>query len=228
MSISILNRGASSGLTSIIRVNGLGETDTVTASNGDKIKRGVWVDGHHEITGIKDLGAWTVTATNGAKTATQDVLIEVIGLYEIEMDFLDYLYKYGTVFVGDIVPQNGGVTLQDDNIFLNRTSSSRQGFYFSEPIDVTEYDQLSFLADATYTGEVGIMLALMSSPSITTGLVKYVAWDPSVLGGFTKTEEVLTMDVSQMNGTYYVAIFSGAATYVTGTSKANIYKVWRK
>ena len=34
---------------------------------------------------IRDMGAWTVTAMNGEKTATQDVLVDVITDYEIEM-----------------------------------------------------------------------------------------------------------------------------------------------
>lgn len=88
MSISILNRGGiSGGLTGIIRVNGLGETDTVTASKNGVIKNGVWnaAESRHEISGIKELGTWTVTATDGESTKTQDVLIEVIGIYHIQM-----------------------------------------------------------------------------------------------------------------------------------------------
>ena len=34
---------------------------------------------------IRDFGTWTVTATDGAKTATQDVLVDVMTEYEIEM-----------------------------------------------------------------------------------------------------------------------------------------------
>ena len=34
---------------------------------------------------IKDYGTWTVTATDGTNTATQDVLVDVITKYEIEM-----------------------------------------------------------------------------------------------------------------------------------------------
>lgn len=37
------------------------------------------------ISKIKDYGTWTVTATDGTKTATQDVLVDVITEYEIEM-----------------------------------------------------------------------------------------------------------------------------------------------
>lgn len=38
-----------------------------------------------EISPIRDLGTWTVTATDGVQTATQDVLVDVITEYEIEM-----------------------------------------------------------------------------------------------------------------------------------------------
>lgn len=37
------------------------------------------------ISKIKDYGTWTVTATDGINTATQDVLVDVITEYEIEM-----------------------------------------------------------------------------------------------------------------------------------------------
>lgn len=37
------------------------------------------------ISKIKDYGTWTVTATDGVQTATQDVLVDVITEYEIEM-----------------------------------------------------------------------------------------------------------------------------------------------
>lgn len=94
MSISILNRGASGGLTARIIVSGLSEADTVTASNGSNTKNGVWnaEDNCHEITKIKELGTWTVTATNGTYTKMQDVLVEVIGLYEIEVSYFDPVF----------------------------------------------------------------------------------------------------------------------------------------
>ena len=42
------------------------------------------IDGHM-ISKIRDFGTWTVTATDGTSTATQDVLVDVITNYEIEM-----------------------------------------------------------------------------------------------------------------------------------------------
>lgn len=47
------------------------------------------------IDGIRDFGTWTVTATNGTKTATQDVLVDVITEYEITMAYRFYLYNEG-------------------------------------------------------------------------------------------------------------------------------------
>ena len=45
---------------------------------------------------IRDFGTWTVTATDGTNTATQDVLVDVITEYEIEMDLIKpYLYRNG-------------------------------------------------------------------------------------------------------------------------------------
>lgn len=44
---------------------------------------------------IRDFGTWTVTATDGTKTATQDVLVDVITEYEIEMDYKLWLYRDG-------------------------------------------------------------------------------------------------------------------------------------
>lgn len=116
MSISILNRGASGGMTASIIVNGLSETDIVTASNGSKTKNGVWnaTDRCHEINGITDLGLWTVTATNGERTDTQDVLIEVIGLHEIEMDYKLYALKlsaYPSGYSSYNVSESGVISL---------------------------------------------------------------------------------------------------------------------
>ena len=88
MSLSVLNRGGiSGGLTAIIRVNGLSEADTVTASKDGVIKTSRWISAEslHEISGIRETGAWNVTAINGAQTKTQIVQMDVIGLYEIQM-----------------------------------------------------------------------------------------------------------------------------------------------
>lgn len=119
MSISILNRGASGGLTASIFVEGLSESDTVTVNNGSKTKQGVWNSekSRHEITKIKDLGTWTVTATNGEKTITQDVLVDVISEYKVKMafEFLTYFPAKESDWV-----ENGGTFLFGDGLYQPR------------------------------------------------------------------------------------------------------------
>lgn len=44
---------------------------------------------------IRDFGTWTVTATDGTDTYTQDVLVDVITEYEIEITKKLYLYRDG-------------------------------------------------------------------------------------------------------------------------------------
>ena len=128
MSISILNRGASGGMTASIKVNGLSESDIVTASNGSKNKNAMWnADGYHEINGIKDLGLWTVTATNGEDTTTQNILIEAIGLYEIAMSYIDPVFannswdKIIKACQTNKVPDTWNVGDQKDMVINNST-----------------------------------------------------------------------------------------------------------
>lgn len=87
----------SGGMYASIFITGLSETDTVTATLGDKTKTAVWnsTKSRHEITGIGDKGMWTVAATDGTRTKTQDVLIDAPADFEIEMPFdANYLMLY--------------------------------------------------------------------------------------------------------------------------------------
>lgn len=48
-----------------------------------------------EVSPIREFGTWTVTATDGVYTKTQDVLVDVITEYEIEITKKLYLYRNG-------------------------------------------------------------------------------------------------------------------------------------
>ena len=80
----------SGGMYASIFIVGLSETDTVTATLGDKTKTAVWnsEESRHEITKIGEQGMWTVTATNGKDTTTQDVLVDAAAEYEINMTYV--------------------------------------------------------------------------------------------------------------------------------------------
>lgn len=99
MSLNVLTQGGGTGgETASIFVTGLSEADTVTATKDGKTIAAKWnsAESRFEITKIKDYGMWTVTATDGEQTATQDVLVDVAMDYEIEMEFgKRWLYRSG-------------------------------------------------------------------------------------------------------------------------------------
>lgn len=242
MSISILNRGASGGMTASIIVKGLGEADTVTASNGSKTKNGVWnaTENHHKINGIKDLGLWTVTATNGVDTKTQDVLIEVIGLYEIEMFYRLYLYRDGDqcedvtggwvkTTAGDFYGYKflGTVRFNDDNIYVAvDPSGSSQVLPFANTvnkIDISQYTKIKVeYANATCgknDPERMARLCLASSVGVASWQ-NYNVLDDSIelaVGNGT-----LELDISSVSDPVFVVITASADHGIS----ANIKKVW--
>lgn len=87
---------------------------------------------HHTIK-IKEYGLWTVTATNGEKTTTQDVLVDAAVEYEIEMGYRLWLYREGEEFedvTGGWLPYSSG-TQQQYAVFQTKNE-----------IDTTQYEYL--------------------------------------------------------------------------------------
>ena len=76
------NSDGAVGLYDLVTKSFFGNAGTGTFIAGAEIPQ--TIDGFL-IDKIKDFGTWTVTAANGTKTATQDVLVDVITEYEIEM-----------------------------------------------------------------------------------------------------------------------------------------------
>ena len=148
-----------------ILVTGLSETDTVTAMKDGKTVNGVWssTESRFEISKIRELGTWTVTATDGSKTATQDVLVDAATEYEILMDLYKlWLYREGEECEGvtggwthkrqesnnsNGTWTGGTVTLSKntDNMLLSVTASSSYQsavLVHQTPVDLTGYTKL--------------------------------------------------------------------------------------
>lgn len=70
------------GLYDIVNSSFYKNSGTGVFTGGSEVQETVF---GHLISKIKDFGTWTVTATDGTKTATRDVLVDVITDYEIEM-----------------------------------------------------------------------------------------------------------------------------------------------
>jgi hypothetical protein len=155
MSLSVKTQGGVGGMTASIFVTGLSESDTVTASYGDKTKVAVWnsTESRHEITGIGDKGMWTVTATNGDETKTQDVLVDGAFEYEIEMYFKLWLYREGDEcedvtggWVGKVFASDfnglGSFAKGDTSLQMTSAANKSAGFFTANKIDLTLYSTL--------------------------------------------------------------------------------------
>lgn len=91
----MVGSGGTKNISSVV-ITGLESTDTITCTKDGKIYPATWNDTaqHWEIVGLP-LGTFTITATNGTKTKTETVLIDITGVYEIEIDYKLWLYKDG-------------------------------------------------------------------------------------------------------------------------------------
>ena len=93
----IANRviGGNGGETASIFVTGLSATDTVTATKDGKSYSGKWNRTAWVFLKLKEYGTYTITATDGTNTTTQDVLVDMATKYEVAMGYeTNTLYLY--------------------------------------------------------------------------------------------------------------------------------------
>lgn len=117
--------GGGKNISSIV-ITGLSSTDTVTCTKDGKSYTATWDETaqYWKIVGLP-LGTFTLTATNGTKTKTETVLIDIAGLYEIEMALKLWLYRYGdeckdiTGGYDTVVQSQASLTKGDDALVLS-------------------------------------------------------------------------------------------------------------
>lgn len=162
MSLSVLTRGGGyGGLFASIFVTGLSENSVVTATKDGVTKNGVWnaTENRFEITKIKDLGTWTITATDGKNTATQDVLVDMITDYEIEMSYFKglWLYNKGDECVditggweATISVRNKGTLTKNDTYFRLKANTGNMAVVTQKVIPITQYKTINFRFVSAY------------------------------------------------------------------------------
>lgn len=186
---------------------------------------------------IRDLGTWTVTATNGTNTATQDVLVDVITEYDIEMTYKLWLYKNGdecTDVTGGwsvITSSTGTMSKQDDGIQIN--VGPGDGTYcnigIANTIDVTEYSKLTMrTSEVTYlhcSAVVGLTLCTGTTPVKTTAYYTRPSASTSTLK--ISPDDLVVEDISSMTGSYNVVLVceTGGA-YSDSKINYKVYEVW--
>lgn len=107
----------------------------------------------HLIDGLKEYGTYTVTATDGKNTITQDVLVDVATQYDIQMTLSGTLYLYnlgdecedvtgGWQQTSDYGANSGSFVKNSDNIQLNTVALSGMNMGSSKKISRGSYTKL--------------------------------------------------------------------------------------
>lgn len=206
------NSDGAIGMYDLITNTFYGNSGTGTFNAGPEIPQ--TIDGFL-IKPIRDFGTWTVTATNGEKTDTQDVMVDAITEYEIEMS----LYKLWLYRNGDECEDISGGWSVNDNI--NWANYSTRGFVSkgetiklwansnnrvsavqtSNPIDLTGFSKLIFrFGNPSGTSSIAFGFASTTSGNINENYLvppaKYM-WDT------TTPVNTYELDISSLNGFYY-------------------------
>lgn len=188
-------------------------------------------NGCYEITGIVDRGMWTVTATDGEDTATQDVLVDSAADFEIEMNITKlWLYREGDEcedVTGGWIASAGSpgtpiTEKRDDSLYVkftanNVTTSAR--FTTANAVDLTDYSKIYFDVEMTqtYPYKTPFILLLDGSKEI-----EVYAPAPSS----TVPRTIIEYDVSSLN----TAVSPSVKAYTGGNYYAEItlYNCWLK
>ena len=205
---NMVGGGGGKNVSSII-ITGLSSTDTVTCTKGGKSYTVTWdeTDQHWEIIGLP-LGTITITATNGTKTITETVLIDIAGVYEIEMSFVLWLYKENKEY-SDVTGgwSNTGYTAgtytiysgikNDTNLYVYHEESPHRPHMFGtqNKIDLSPYTKIKATGKVTgvYNNAWGIKFSLLTSKNMQD---PYKSNHLATLGDFTTEIDISNVDIS--------------------------------
>lgn len=231
--------------TASIKVTGLSQSDTVTAAMGSKTKTATWVtDGScWLIDGIRDFGTWTVTATNGTQTATQDVLVDVITEYEITMAYRFYLYNEGdecedvtggwvstpiqsTQRIWDF--GNTTKTKNPDSLQISSVGPSSVGsFYTANKIPIGEYSKLMAAVDFANGGTIESTILWLQLWEVTpAGQIFRTSRELLYTPTETSGSIILGLPISDSAGEFYILIGNGNISSTSWTCDAKFKTIW--
>lgn len=201
---------------------------TCTCANGTKIYTAKDTSGQW-IFRIPSAGAWTVTATDGTNTKSQEVSItaeqqaEKITLAYWNGELYDAGNQYTDVTGGWVRHGTGGtVTFNDDNIYLETLQDYSFGTVdTTNAVDLTDFATLKVTASATNRSYMlGKVIVYTKNTEGKETIAASASLDSSA------TETVTSLDVSALSGAYYVRIQSaGYNTSYYATGKFKVTKV---
>lgn len=208
-------------------VLGLSETvivSAVTPSNNTITPE--WIYGMWLFNNLNEYGTYTITATNGIKTISQEVLIDMAVECTIKMAYEPMLYLYGDECedvtggwrVGDI---SGGTCEKDFNCIFLINNNNWQSLVTTNTIDLSPYSKVKVLLYlGSYDGTPKFDLKITTNAGGDSGTVAHNYVD------LTIGEQIIEVDVSSLNSHYYVSLQPNATTTSDTSQVVIVEKVW--
>ena len=231
------NSDGSVGLYDLVSNTFFGNSGTGTFTAGPEIPQ--TIDGFL-ISKIKDYGTWTVTATDGTNTATQDVLVDSAMQYDIELSYIPWLYRNG-----DPCENITGGWTNDDYTFTTwgssytrfqvtqtdeyMDSSATSGYTLAgtfNAIDLTNYSKVMWEID-NVTGIAGggypPTWRLCASPAKSFSTSTETVTEVQVTETGTHTYSI---DVSSLSGLFFISFTNNSIAYSGRQLVGHILRVW--
>lgn len=178
---------------------------------------------------IPSAGTWTVTATDGTNTKSQEVIITVeqqgekVTLAYWNGELYDAGNQYTDITGGWIRHGRGGIVkFNDDNIYLETLSDYTEGAVdTTNAVDLTDFATLKVTVAVTDVRNIdGKVIVYTKNVAGKETVAASASLDSS------STEAVTSLDVSGLSGAYYVRIqSSGTASSYYMTGKFYVTKV---
>lgn len=234
--------GGGKNISSII-ITGLKSTDIITCTKAGKSYTATWdaTAQHWEIVGLP-LGTFSLTATNGAKSTTATVQIDVTGVYEVEMSFRSWLYKDGDECDGVTGSWNKfriNEPVWNDGynyLIITKNASSititqqHPGHYAaaalgtSNKIDLTNYSKIKFEIDINANHKYWFFRCVANANDYNKGGSAEML---IVENGSTHLKDGIgELNISNVSGYCYVIFWSGSDSSLPVDCKATLKKVW--
>lgn len=180
-----------------------------------------------EISPIRELGTWTVTATDGTDTVTQDVLIDVITNYEIEMTYkpVGALYWLGdeceditggwtnSGYTNNSVDMRGGEKRSKSLYFANTGTDNYVGFGTVNTVNLNSINGIKVEVVSGSFGGYDALLLTKSKTNYATSANEVKELRLTDTGTFA-------LDVSEITTSVYIMLRCGSGTTL------EIGKVW--
>ena len=233
---NMVGGGGGKNISSII-ITGLQSTDTITCTKDGRSYTATWdsTAQYWEIIGLP-LGTFTVTATNGTSTTTETVLIDVSGVYGVEMNYKLWLYKDGD----ECTAVTGGwnvtylrsssystVAKNSDNIYMKNIQNNDYQPYMSTKlkIDTSRYSKLCLVADAyrysSNSNSYGMVTIELKSTNTRDSY-----YDGNAMGitaNVTYTDKEFSWNLSSENNYLLIGV---TMVHPNGWAELKVKKVW--